>query len=561
MTILATARKDDGTALSEPPFTRGAAGMTRRTGLPVLEVLAAAAGAGALVLATSDIVRDIAPHWDDYFLLRKRPWETVTWYVTTYGGGRPVGILINAALLWPIQRLGVEPATVVLAVRWLTLLGVYVLLRRPMGMSRAGSAIAAALFATTGPAGEGWAFYSTATQGISILATAAACGWYAHVLALVADGEDPGVRPLMLAGGLQLANVAVYEQVVLALPVLVCLIAFWLAARRGASWRDATAVGATSVGVSALWMAQLLISGYLAGRHRLSQLRGEPATNIEMGDLWWTASGAWRAFAQHHLWRAVEFVRLGPGAWFEGAGGAVAAAALVAAATGIGAAIWADRRPDAADRHTPATRLRDHLPWWMLSGSLLLAAYLAALPFGLGFPGFVDASRAYYVPAFFVALALVAAGAAAAQRRSWSLVVPAIGALVVLWCGAAARRYLMEARAGARLTREVAAVYAALPDTTRAGGVLLIAPDVIGTFSVAGFPFPESAREALSWRYPVSVGPLYATYDCGTALRGAIRDEHRRPAARPSWSAVLVVPDSGVPRVVPTVEQACTDRS
>jgi hypothetical protein len=135
----------------------------------------------------------------------------------------------------------------------------------------------------------------------------------------------------------------------------------------------------------------------------------------------------------------------------------------------------------------------------------------------------------------------------------------------MLWLGIVTRRYYEDMLEGTRMVRMVARSIASVPSEVRDGGLLIIAPDNVGTFST-------SAVEAWSIRPAVREltgvdpeGPLLLTTDCVELGLKEPRVTPERERARPSvgsevqavrWEAVLRYSRGGV-QIAPNVAVAC----
>jgi hypothetical protein len=184
-----------------------------------------------------------------------------------------------------------------------------------------------------------------------------------------------------------------------------------------------------------------------------------------------------------------------------------------------------------------------------------VAAYASLLPIGFAFSGFPSFSRMYYLPGLGVgiATALIVTRYAPHIPRTAAFIVGG----VVMWTAVTFRDYAEDLRQGARMLRSVAEATLRIPANDWGEGVLIVAPDVVGTFSSAAVQSWTVRPAAKWWWRRVPAGPLFFGGDCVSKLPDdPVRNEFNVFVAARTWGRVVAaLGDSAA--IGRTTESAC----
>ena len=511
------------------------------------EILGVSAIIALGILAGLDAVREIPPLADDFWLLTTPPVEGVRALLDEFGAmARPLGVWVLGALVAVIQQTGIAASAIVLVWRALTLALTYLVMRRMVGLDQTTALVALALFLLTPPACEAWTIVCTAHQALSAPVTLAACALFARS---ARGGSDNMIGSLLAAAGVQVAALALYEQSLLMIPAF-ALICGLMAVRRRGRWAPALATVATAGFVTAAWTGAMLVTNYAARRG----VTAGATSSAEASDLLGAVTALWNGFAQHYAWRLAEYLSTGRWfAWDSSSLGVVAAVSGGTLAALVGMKVAQIRRePTSEQGRAKDTRCE------LSPGVHLVAAYAALLPIGFAYPGFTSFSRMFYLPGLSIAIAAAIVICWVARRAPiWT---GAIVGVALAWVLLTWRDYLGEMRLGSRMLRSVASATLAVPASHWGQGVLIIAPDVLGTFSSAAVQ-SWTVRPATLWLWDrVPAGPLFFATRCEDARseRG-IRNEQNTVVPARAWGRVVAIHD-GQAGLATDVRQACVDR-
>ena len=532
-----------GTTLSSPSYTREvfnldgvkASAVSRTEVALVIGVLA------VLILSGYDAVRQIPPLADDLWMTEYRPGQIFFTYVAEHGwAGRVLGQVVIDLVNSVTRAAGWPLLASLLAVRTVSLALVYIIFRRLFALPVSASLAGMALLALTPAGQEGWTMLCVTNLTMTAPAVLASCGLFGRAATV-----PTGTRCWkLIAWGVVLQTVAnaLYEQVVFVVPAFVCTLVIFYCAKGFLAWRAAFRIALASVCGAIFWLVCLFASGYVASR---AQSEG----GLEASDLLGGLNALWLAFGKQNLWRAVELIRTRQfGWWDQTVAGLVSTMATIAVAAGIALVISSRRAiqmpasPSSEATQTP--RATVHAPALMTAA--IIAAYSAVLPGGFVTPGFIIYSRMFYLPGVFVALASGTLIASSARR--WRTQTAVAVGLLILWTGMTARRYLSDMRDGSRIVRAVASRVAAVPVEESSRGLLIIAPEVVGTFSTSAVQ-SSSLRAAVRDFEGIEVsGPLYFAETCEAAASagGKVYAEGSRLTDVRSWGAVVRYTQSGV---------------
>ncbi|MFN2399756.1 MAG: hypothetical protein ABR543_14135 [Gemmatimonadaceae bacterium] len=501
-----------------------------------------------LLLVNFDLVRRIPPLGDDYMLLQWESGDIFRRFMDEYGwGARPLGIALLDLLYTAARAMDDRVIWVVATVRTVSLVAIYSTVRLVFKSPFPIAVLVTILFALMPTSVEAWTMLNVAHQALSVGFVAVACGFYASLLW---QERDPTLRVILIPLGAQIVAYLMYEQALLAIPAFVLVLALFRARSELAGRRQAVIVVVVSSVAAAMWLGVMLGSGYVAARTGPDTSAHAAQFSVFAG----AAERLWMGFVQHHVWRVVEIGRGAATGWLKLTPGALVSAMA------LGLLIVATYRYLASFRlqkvvgSGPRLRVAGRVP---LIVACLAASYAAMLPQALASPGVPLVSRMFYLPGFFLAFGIALSIGALA---SWRPLVAAVTAvLLIAWSGLAQRKYLSEMAAGAALTRAAAAVVADLPDTIRTGSVLVVAPDVFGTFStpaVQSWGLRGVIQQTRSGQLPVGV--LYFAASCDQALSpsGAIRDERNHLIGGVSFRAVVAYTGERF-RIGRTVTEAC----
>ena len=518
--------------------------MTRVVGAEILGVSAIIALG---ILAGLDAVRDVPPLADDFWLLTTPPVEGVRTLLEEFGAmARPLGVWVLGGLVAAIQQTGIAASVIVVVWRAITLGVTYLVMRRMVGLDQTTALVALALFLFTPPACEAWTLVCTTHQALSAPVALAACALFARS---ARGGTDNMILSLMAAAGMQIAALALYEQSLLMIPAF-ALAGALMAMRRRERWAPALATVATAGLVTAAWTGAMLVTNYAARRG----VTAGAASSAEPSDLLGALTALWTGFVQHYAWRLAEYVSTGR--WFPwdlSSLGVVAAIGGGAVAVIVGMKVARLRREPTSQRERVKDARCEVSP-----GVHLVAAYAALLPIGFAYPGFASFSRMYYLPGLSIALAAAIVICKVARRAPiWTggLVGVALAWVILTW-----RDYLGEMRVGSRMLRSVASATLSVPASQWGQGVLIIAPDVHGTFSSAAVQ-SWTVRPAAQWLWHrVPAGPLFFTTGCkDPSSERLIRNEQNAVVEARAWGRVIAVQGDAA-ALAADVRHACVDR-
>jgi hypothetical protein len=489
-----------------------------------------------LALGSLDAVAEIPPLGDDYEMLSHGPGEFARAYLRDFGWGRPIGIGILDLLNTVRAMSGLPLVGVILAMRVAVLGAVYITLRRLYAFPQGLALLSVALIAWNPAASESWVLLSSLHLAVSVVPLLISCGLYARALGAVPQHLVPDVDPapeprdrrrwLLGAAAAQTVVNFTYEQGLLAIPAFVAVLS--ILPRPASLWRSSrlTVLGVAGA-VALVCGLTMVMTGYVSSR---STATTAPAA--ELSDFVSALDVLWMGFAQHHLWRIVEVFRTKRAAWWDSSSlGFVAAMSTLVAAAFVTSQLLRDRRRFATPLNAP------------LALASFAAAYACLLPQGLAYPGYTVVSRLYYLPGAFVALAVAALMPLVGRVPRYALGVAAGG--VLLWLGTVTRRYYEDMRLGSRMVRAVARSVAQMPSPLRRQGLLVIAPNNVGTFSTSAVEY-WSLRPAVRELTGINPeGPLFFVTDCEELRREqpVIHAEGREPLR---WAAVLRYRSSGV---------------
>ena len=503
------------------------------------------------LLAGIDAFREIPPLADDYWLLTTAPTESVRYLLTEYGAAaRPLGVVVLGTLVWVVQVSDIPVPVLIGLWRFLTLALTYAIMRKALELDRATAFVALTFFLLVPPATEAWTLLCTAHQALSAPFALAACALVARAM------HEPRHTPmLVLAAMTQLLTYALYEQALLMIPAFAAMCAFVAWRRRALTRQVILATGASMV-IAIAWAAAMLWTGY--AQRRAGDATGGAAIEasdvvgaIEASDVVGAGVALWVAFGKQFAWRLAEFVGTRDWMpWDRTAAGMIAVVASMLLVVVVGIVVT---RHGNADRREPTSfvsRLPERSPL-----THLVASYAALLPIGFAYPGFASFSRMYYLPGLTLAIALaiiVVRLSPVAPRR-----VGAVTAVTVAWLLLTWRDYLSDVRQGARMLRGVAESTVEIPASSWGEGVLVVAPDVVGTFSSAAVQ-SFTVRPAAKWltgREPA--GSLYFASECfREGEPQSIRDEKNRTTRVRSWGTVIVASGTNL-STSPTLRDAC----
>lgn len=503
------------------------------------------------VLSSIDAVSQIPPLADDYWMLHKPPGAIARDYLRDYGWGRPLGIAIIDLANSVRAAAGASILSIVLAVRVLTLVSLYVILRRLFAVAPGIALLTVVLIAWNPAAGEAWVLLCNLHLAVSIIGVYLACGLYARALGVLpdrvwdsAEGLRKGNRrTLLIAVITQVGVNLTYEQSLLAIPAFVAMLVAMGWRQSPASRWSRVAALAVSSGATGVSLAFMLMSGYVQSRSTAST-----ATAAELSDLGNALGALWTGFGEHHLWRAIEAVRLRRVSWWDSSLlGVMAAIGTLGA--GVAVAWRWSRDRSVSPVSSPLS----------IAAAAFAAAYASMFLTGLAFTGYPIFSRLFYLPGAFLAMS-IAFLLHAARRGSSAKAAILVGAAVV-WMGIVSRRYYEDMRAGSRMLREVAVAVARVPASLRGGGLLVIAPSNVGTFSTSGVE-PWSIRAAtleLTGLNPE--GPIFLVTDCAELQRRTptILDEKARAIDGRRWTGVVHYGADSV-EIHSSVQSACAIR-
>lgn len=497
---------------------------------------------GLGVLIGLDALREVPPLGDDYWIVTTAPLDGIREMLDRFGlTTRPLGLVLFAIFGWLAQSLAISVFAMVVVFRILTLVLTYVVMRRLLSVQAHTAILALTFFALTPVAIEGWALLASTHQALSAPAALASCAFFARVPRVQARHV---AFTLFVAAALQLATLALYEQALLMIPAFALLVAHRV--RREQRLR-AVATVVTAAAATAVWLVAMFLTGYVARR---SVVAGSGST-LEASDMLGAADALWTGFVRHNIWRLVEFT--GTGNWFpwdSSTLGWIAALSSLAIALLAAAVVYlADGRRSEPTLH--GGRRPEHSPL-----TYIVAAYTALLPVGFAFTGFPSFSRMFYLPALGVALAiaLLISRYAHRLRRASAVVVGA----AVLWTALTFRDYGNDLRHGARMLRAVAKTTLLVPAGSWGEGVLILAPDVVGTFSSAAVQ-PWTVRPAAEWWWDrVPAGPLFFGGECVSASADRpVRDEFNNVVWTRRWGRFIAVRgDSAM--IGSTLESVCS---
>jgi hypothetical protein len=360
---------------------------------------------------------------------------------------------------------------------------------------------------------------------------------------------------MLRAAVVQLSANAMYEQGILAVPAFVFVLAVFAVREKRCPWRAAAGTVAASTMVAVVWIAAMIGSGYVSSRNPESL---HAASVAPLSGLLRGLRAMWVGFVEHHVWRAIEFVRLGDAwVWDRDRIGLIAAIATLVLGALVGAAafhwLWRDGgRPIANGQRGPGS------PTFRkgLCIAALVGAYLAVLPVEFGYPNVWLFSRMLYLPGMFMGLAMALLWSETHTRSRWR--AASIATAAVLWFSIVGRRYASDLRQGSDALRRTAHAVAAISPSAGALGVLIIAPSNVGTFST-------SAVEGTSLRPAVIAlggadprGPLYLAASCQAAEgpRSQVFDEQGRRVTGSPW-AFVVEYRSGMTTSGRTLQKVC----
>ncbi|MBC7788585.1 MAG: hypothetical protein H7Z74_01455 [Anaerolineae bacterium] len=435
----------------------------------------------------------------------------------------------------------VSVAWVMLAVRAMSLAGLYVALRRLFAAPTHIALATTALFALTPASGEAWMLLCNAHLAVSVTLLTVTCGFWARAVAQMPE------RPRFVMGcmALQLVGFTLYEQSLFAVPAFVGVLAASGVAMRRLSARAALRITMCSAAVTVAWVVALVASGYVTARQAGGSQRGLAGT--EVADIGGALRALWVGFAQHNLWRLVEFFRTGRAFWWDSSpAGAISAFATFTIAV-LCAVMVTKARTDSGANQLANERYR---PWTLSATALipacLMAAWSGLLLIGFAFAGFPSFSRMFYQPGLFVALALGAV--LSLVKPKWTKIAACCVGVAVLWNGMVSRRYHEDVRDGSRMLRRVARTVAQLPAETASRGVLVIAQSAIGTFSTSAIESWSLTPAVRAFSVRKLPGPVYLTTSCTNALdgRATIFDASHRVAVNPAWGIVIVYDEEGM---------------
>lgn len=509
-----------------------------------------------LLISSLDAVREIPPLADDYWMMASMPGAIAREYVGDHGWGRFIGIWLVDSINTVRAVTGAPLLALILLIRGLVLASIYVTFRKLFAFAPGAALLGVAVMAWNPPAAEAWVLLCNLHLAVSVIPVLIACGLFGRALGALpvvratvehAASRQSLTRMWMIgAAAAQLIANFVYEQALLAIPAFVAVLA--ILGRRPLPSRlvRLTALG-VATGTALVSGLVMVATGYVASRSQTA------ASAAELRDLGSALNALWIGFGQHHIWRAIEAVRVRQLLWWDASLLGVAAGAATVVASVLVA--WQLTR----DRHLGAAAAN-----MGLAAAATAGTYATLLPMGLAYPGYTIISRLYYLPGAFIALAIAALVPVALRGSRLALGLGAGAAL--LWLGIVTRRYYEDVRQGSRILRVVARSMARVPAAVRTGGVLVIAPSNVGTFSTSAVE-PWSLRPAVRQLAGINPeGPLFLATDCAQ-VRGD-RPEVRREAerARPMidgdaerplrWGAVLRYGPDGA-RIAPSIAVAC----